>query len=400
MIESTPALTALIAAATALAFWLDHRFRAASKLGASLLAILFGALLSNFDLVPRASPVYDAVYGPVTSLAIAWLLLAVHLGDLRHAGARMLAAFGIAVIGTAAGAITGAFLFHATLGDQTWRLAGTLTGTYTGGSLNFVAVGRGLELPETLFAGATAADNLTTALWLGATLLLPVWLRRFYPTPVPAQSETHGVAPPGDARTADARTADARTAEDHTRAHHPFFAPAAVSTLQLSLLIAVGLLLVIAADRVGARTGIPAVLWLTTFALIVGHATPLARAPGALQLGTLALHFFFVVIGIGSRIADIVAVGVEVFFFTLVVVGIHGLIVFGIGRLARLDVGSIAVASQAAIGGPSSAIAVAAAREWPALLLPGVIVGLFGYAIGTYLGLGVAYLMRALLDAA
>ena len=39
---------------------------------------------------------------------------------------------------------------------------------------------------------------------------------------------------------------------------------------------------------------------------------------------------------------------------------------------------------------------VAVAREWRGLVLPGIIMGLLGYAVGTYLGFGVAYLVRGL----
>lgn len=102
------------------------------------------------------------------------------------------------------------------------------------------------------------------------------------------------------------------------------------------------------------------------------------------------------VIGIWSRFSEILAVGVEIFFYTLVVVGVHGVVVYGLGRLVRIDVGSLSVASQAAVGGPSSALAVAVSREWPGFILPGIIVGLAGYAVGNYLGFGVAYLVRGL----
>ncbi|MDH5590656.1 MAG: DUF819 family protein, partial [Gemmatimonadota bacterium] len=156
MISSTLPLVALIAATTAFAFLLDRHVPALSKVGASLLALALGAILTNTGVVPAASPVYDTIAGPVTSLAIAMLLLAVNLGDLRRAGPRMLGAFGLAALGTASGAAVGAFMFASHLGEDTWRLAGTLTGTYTGGSLNFVAVGRGVGLPDALFAGATA----------------------------------------------------------------------------------------------------------------------------------------------------------------------------------------------------------------------------------------------------
>ncbi|MFC1660498.1 DUF819 domain-containing protein [Gemmatimonadota bacterium] len=376
MIQSPLFLTALIAVATALAFVLDRRVRWMSKIGASLLALVFGAILSNFGLVPADSPVYGVIEGPVTSLAIAWLLLAVNLSDLKVAGPRMIGAFLLAAFGTAVGAFLGGFLFSGRFGENTWRLAGVFTGTYSGGSVNFVSVGQGVELPGFLFAGATAADALTTGIWLAFTLLLPLWLRRFYPAPIPGENGEGGEA--GEQA-------------------HPFFEKVPLSTLDLANLLAAGFFLVVASQWVGSRTpGIPAVLWLTTFALIVGHLKPFRKPRGALQLGNLALHFFFVIIGIHSRISEIMAIGMEVFYFTLVVVGVHGLVVFGVGRVLRMDIGSLAVASQAAVGGPSSALAVAVSREWKGLVLPGIIVGLLGYALGNYLGFAVAFLLRGL----
>jgi len=373
VIEDPLLLTAIVVGAAALAFTLEFRVPLLSKVGASLLAILIGALLSNFGVVAPSSPVYDAVGGPVTSLAIAWLLLAVNLRDLKRAGARMLAAFGLAAAGTALGAFAGALLFAGTFGPETWKLAGTLTGTYSGGSVNFVAVGRGVGLPEGLFAGAVAADNLTTGLWLGFTLLFPLLVGRFYPTPVPAPAEGEG-----------------------ERAH-PFYDEIPLSSLTLAGVLALGLVLVVASEWVGRWVpAIPPVLWLTTFALVLGHVGPTSRLPGSLQLGNLALHFFFVVIGIHARVVEIVAVGIEVFWYTLLVVGVNGLVVFGVGRLLRFDVGTLAVASQASVGGPSSAIAVAVGREWRGLILPGIIVGLVGYALGNYAGFAVAAGVRAL----
>ena len=396
MITGTLPLLAIIAGATFLAFWLDYAVPRLSKVGASLLALMLGAAMSNAGLVPATSPVYDVIAGPVTMLAIAWLLLAVNLGDLKLAGPRMVGAFGIAVGGTVLGAFVGAFLFAGALGEDTWKLAGTLTGTYSGGSLNFVAVGRGVGLSGSLFAGATAADALLTGVWLGATILLPLWLAPFYP-PVPDIALQGG--PEGEV-----------TAAADVHANHPFFQLTALSTLDLAKLFAVAVLLLTASQLVAEGLGgladagtvpgwigsVPAVLWLTTFALIVGHTQHFHRPEGALQLGNLALHFFFVVIGIWSRVSEIISVGAAVFFYTFVVVAVHGVFVYGVGRAAKIDVGSLSVASQAAIGGPSSALAVAVSRGWPGFILPGIVVGLVGYALGNYMGFGVAYLVRGL----
>lgn len=379
MISAPLPLTALIATAAALAFWLDRHVAWMSKVGASLLVLVFGAILSNLGIVPAASPVYDAIAGPVTSLAIAWLLLSVNLADLKLAGPRMLAAFGLALLGTALGAFIGAILFAPTLGEHGWRLAGVFTGTYSGGSVNFVSVGQAVQLPDSLWAGATAADALTTGIWMAATLLLPLWLRRFY-RPVPKEFT---------------ELPDERGGGTH--ANHPFFAPASLSALNLSVLLATGLLLLAAAELTSrVIPQVPSILWLTTYALVLGHTRAFHSAEGALQLGTMVLQLFFVVIGIWSRVAEIAAVGIVVFFYTLVLVGVHGVVVYGGGRLLKLDLGTLSVASQASVGGPSSALAVAVAREWPGLVLPGIIVGLLGYAVGTYLGFGVSYLVRGL----
>ncbi|MDE2805296.1 MAG: DUF819 family protein [Gemmatimonadota bacterium] len=389
MIQSPLALATVIAAATALAFWLDYRFPAMGKVGASMLAIIFGAILSNTGLVPVTSVVYDIVLGPVTSVSIAWLLLSVDLRDLAKAGPRMMGAFAVAVTGTVLGALVAASIYGSHFGDDTWRIAGALTGTYSGGSVNFVSVGREVGLTGTLFAGLNAADAVMTALWLAATLMLPVWLGRFY-TPVSdgsnARTAAHGEA---------GEEGDTSDSASDRRRHHPYFVREGMSALSLANLFAAGIILVFLAEWLGqAVPGIPSILWLTTLALVLGHS-PLCRdARGAMQLGSVGLHFFFVLIGILSRVSEIVAVGAEVFVFTLIVVAVHGVVVFGAGKLLRLDIGTISVASQAAVGGPSSALAVAISREWRHLVLPGVVMGLFGYAVGTYLGLGVAYLLR------
>ncbi|MEZ5291741.1 MAG: DUF819 family protein [Vicinamibacterales bacterium] len=377
MIAAPLSLAALIAALAALAFLLNRHVAACARLGASLLTLILGALVSNAGLVPATSPVYDTIAGPVTNLAIAWLLLSVNLADVKKAGPRMTAAFGLAVSGIALGAVVGAVLFGGALGDDAWVLAGVYTATYTGGSVNFVAVGRGLGLPDSLWAGVTAADALTSGIAMAATLALPLWIGRFYP-PVPEEITALREPSAGDA------------------SQHPFFAPAALSALDLSVLLAVGLLLLTASDLTARLVPqVPAVLWLTTYALLLGHSPWFGRSEGALQLGTMVLHLFFVVIGIWSRVSEIATAGVMVFVYTLVVVGVHFLVVYGGGRLLKFDVGTLSVASQASVGGPSSALAIAAAREWPGLVLPGIVMGLVGYAMGTYLGFGVAYVVRS-----
>ncbi len=389
MITEPLTLAALIAAVTALAFWLDRHVAFLSKVGASLMVIILGAALSNSGLVPDDSPVYASIEGPVTSLAIVYLLLGVRLADLKEVGPRMVGLFLVASVGTAIGAVAGGLLFAGSLGEVTWKLSGAFTGTYTGGSLNFAAVGRGLELPASTFAAAAAADALTTAIWLGVTLTAPVFLMRADANP------GAGVA----AAPEETVTETAGRPEVGTAAHpHPFWGRTPISLFDLVALAAIGMA-VLALARLAAREIglVPEILWLTSVALVLGQVPRIRRIHGAQQLGNLGLHLFFAVIGIRSLVAAIAQVGGAVFLYTLVVVGIHGIFLYSIGRLLRGSLPMMAVVSQAAIGGPSTAMAVAVARDWPALALPGIAVGLLGYALGNYAGFGIAYLVRGML---
>jgi uncharacterized membrane protein len=92
--------------------------------------------------------------------------------------------------------------------------------------------------------------------------------------------------------------------------------------------------------------------------------------------------------------ARILDVGPAVFYFALITVGLHGVVIFGMGRVLRLDLGTLAVASQANIGGSASAMALASARGYADKILPGVAVGLLGNALGNYIGFAIAAVVR------
>ncbi|MEE8147388.1 MAG: DUF819 family protein, partial [Longimicrobiales bacterium] len=144
-------------------------------------------------------------------------------------------------------------------------------------------------------------------------------------------------------------------------------------------------------------TAVPSVLWLTTIALLLAQVPAVKRLTGGAMLGNYLVLLFLASNGARSVIATIFEVGPGVFYFAATTVAIHGVVIFGVGRLVGIDAGTLAVASQANIGGPASAMALASARGYASRLLPGVAVGLLGYAAGHYLGLAVAKIMQGVL---
>ena len=139
------------------------------------------------------------------------------------------------------------------------------------------------------------------------------------------------------------------------------------------------------------------VSWLTSVALVAAQLPPVKRLSGGAMIGNYLVLLFLASNGAQSVIQNIVKIGPAVFYFACVTVSIHGIVMFGLGRLLKLDLGTLAIASQANVGGAASAMAMASARGYGDRLLPGVAVGLAGYAVGNYLGFAVATIMRSIL---
>ena len=369
----------VLAAVVFVAVQLEERFDVFRSLGAALVGILIGMVLSNIGLLPGNSPAYDFLMGTGVSLAIALILLGVDVRSVLQAGPKMLVAFGIGAVGTAVGAITGGLFLSGLVGPETWKLAGQFTGTYTGGGANFAALGRAFDTSPDLFSAATAADVIVTAVWMAACLTVPVLLGR------PKQTQNDPV---------DSPSAEG-SKETLERALRSSVRPVSLGNTAALVTLAVGA--VWAAGRLAALLPIHEVLWLTTIVLLLAQVPAIKVLSGSALFGNYLLLLFLASNGARSVIANLVAVGPPVFYYAVVTVAIHGVVIFGIGRLARIDFATLAVASQANVGGAASAIALAGARGYSAQLLPGVAVGLFGYAAGNYLGFMVAALMRGVL---
>ena len=76
---------------------------------------------------------------------------------------------------------------------------------------------------------------------------------------------------------------------------------------------------------------------------------------------------------------------------------IHMVVLYGVGRLLRMDIGVLMIASVATKAGPPLVVPVAEAKGWRHLVLPGIVVGMLGYVIGNYVGYAVAHVVRLLL---
>lgn len=390
MIEEPIAVVAVLMAVVFVSVRLTERFAWAARFSTVLWVLALAAVASNSGLIPLDAPVYGGLVGFAVPFAVTLVLMKVSLADVRRAGLAMTVAFAVASLGTVVGVVTASLALEpwlaSILGDESWKIAGPYTGTYIGGSLNFFALWAGLEIgnPD-LFAAANAVDNLSVFLVFGIWVAAAgMWRTRF---PVAERwrprRDAEPVAGPVAGPAADAPP---RLIVGHVVT----LVFAAVAVMALSEWVKVRLL-----DPV--LPGIPSILLVTTFALLLGQLPAIRRLEGGWEIGNLAFYVFFAAVGAMIHILNAIRLAPVLFVYVAIVVAAHMAVVYGAGRLLKLDLGVLTIASAAAKTGPPMVIPLAEQLGWKHLALPGVLMGLLGYAIGNYVGFAVAYLVRALL---
>ena len=356
--------------------WLVNNTRL-RPLSTALLVILLTAGLANIGLIPSATdnfPLYEGIFTYLAPISIFYLLLEVNLRNLRRAGFPMLLMFGIGALGTCAGVYLGMHLIDgpSTIGPLYNALGGMFTGTYTGGSVNFNAVALHYEMQKegTLYAGAVAVDNLITALWMIATIGLPTLLSRWFPRKINSQQNSS------------------------TQVSESLVGDTEFNVSSLAMLALLGLLsLWLSNEITGWLTEmgieIPSILILTTIALILAQIPAVQRLKGGRLLGMVCVYIFLAVIGAYCEIAALAEIGslaVSLLIFAGMLTLVHGVFCYGIGGWLKYDWRLISIASQANIGGSSTALALAGSLGRSDLILPAILIGSLGNGIGTYLG--------------
>jgi len=240
-----------------------------------------------------------------------------------------------------------------------------LTGTYTGGSVNFNAIALEYDFQEqgALYAGTIAVDNVVTTVWIVATLVFPRVLRRFWKDKKGVTHKTEGHSEPNK-----------QGLDMHS----------------MLWLVFLGLVAYGVSEGLSEWfPSIPSILTLTTIGILLAQTKFVSQLHGAHTLGLYMVYLFLAVIGAYCEISAVVELkelGWTLFLFTSIAVFMHGLLIIILGGLFYRDWSMIAIASQANVGGGPTALALAETFGRKELMLPAILVGTLGNALGTYLG--------------
>ena len=349
-----------------------EKTRLGAQLTGAVAAILLAIAAANIGLIPHDAAAYSFVFTYLVPVLIPLFLFQADLRKIFFESTRMTVAFLLASIGTVVGVTVAALILDlgglgaaAVMADgqREPAIAGLFASTYIGGSVNYAALGEitGLKDDASFFSAATAVDNLFSAVYLGFLALMPGWAwlaRKFATNDGEGATQEVGNAP--------------------------------ISAMSLALALAAALSIVALGDGLVAWLDLQGWRYVLISALTLILATIFPVLPrllaGSFELGVALSFVFFAAIAAGANLTAMIQVAPLLILMVFILLFIHALLTFGLGSLLGLSMPELIIASNAAVLGATTAPALAATKGWRHLVTPGVLVGVLGYALGTFLG--------------
>jgi len=374
--DQTFALSAAIMVIVAFGLWAEGSSWG-QKFGGPLILLGIAMAASNFGLIPYSAPVYGTVASILVPMAIPLLLMRADFKTIFAESGPMLIAFLLASGATVAGALVGVSLID--MGPLEAEIAGTITSSYIGGSLNFVATAEAVGIKDSsIYVASLSADAVGAVIFL--LLLMSMPAVKFIRAAMPSKfiDNEHG--------TAAGEECDSAAVEKK-----PFELSGAANALAASLVICAASMGIVAAFGIESMF----ILVVTALSLLIANlAKPIVKhVSSEFELGTLFMYIFFVAIGAGANLSEVLGAALPIIAFIVVMVLVHLCLLVIFGRWLKLDLAEVLIASNACILGPAPAAALAASKGWQPLVAPGILVGMFGYAIATFIGVALSALL-------
>jgi uncharacterized membrane protein len=363
-----------------------ERTKVGAALSSPLITMAVALVACNLGLLPAVAPAYATVNKFLVPLAIPLLLLDANLKIVLTQTGRLLRSFVLGSIGTVLGTLIAAWLVPlrnlGVGGKEGWTIAAALASRHIGGAVNFVAVSETLGTSAELTAAGIAADNLVVSFYFG----LLFWLaRHILPEKEEEEEEEEaagegGVVGEGGERDEWARRAMAIEADPPALGY--------LKALSLSCVLCMVGTWVSEGLLKGAISSLPIIsLMSVAIATLFPRACASITEPAG-HLAVILMNLFFSVTGAQGKLGKVLATAPRLFLFSTVQLLVHLGFLLGAGRgLFRLPLKELLVASNANVGGPTTAAAMAGSKKWKSLVLPGILTGILGYASATFIGL-------------
>ena len=374
----------------------ERRTQVGKALSANIVTMALALVVANLGLVPFTSPVYSLINKSLVPLAVPLFLFDSDIRRIIADTGPLLFAFVVGAISTIIGTLVAFPLIPLqSLGaDQGWRVACALAARHIGGAINFVAVADTLNVGSSAVSAAIAADNVVVEIYFSLLFFLAktgeddAKQKNGSSTKVDtdAAAEIAVVDPESVGDTSDeSRTSDINLSSIGT------------SLTVASCLVTLGG--VLSKWLLPGTSSLPVISLLTVLGATFFPAFFGKLVNSGAAIGVLIMQMFFSVSGSAGSISQVLKQAPSLFLFSALQIGVHFGCLLLLGKAVfRLDSRDLFLASNANVGGPTTAAAMAKGKQWPRRVLPALLIGVLGYASATAIALALGPILVRLIS--
>ena len=360
---------------------LCHRFPFVNKLGAVVIAYAVGLILGNIGILPEGSEKVQNILTTITiPLALPLLLFSVNIRSwFKIAGKTMLSML-LALIGVVVMVILGHHLFKNDIADS-WKISGMLIGVYTGGTPNLASIQTALGIDNVTYIATHTYDMVISAAYL--FVLMSVGQRLFgYILPKYRKISNDAGAPE------DFDGKDPFEGVLQKKNYIPLLKGLGISVL---IFAAGGSLTLFLPDNISMAA---AILTITTLGILFSLVPSVNKIEKTFELGMYFILIFSIVVASMADIKKFSMISPDLFYYvTMTVFGSLVIHIF-LSKIFKVDADTVIITSTAFICSPPFVPVVAGALKNKEIIVSGLTVGIIGYAIGNYLGVFIAFMLK------
>lgn len=382
--NSSGTLLALILAVVAFAIWVQ-KFKAFKNIGPAMTVVVSGIILANLKIVPGFQDVYGSIVTYAVPVATSLYLLGMDLAGIRKMGKDPLIAMACAIFCVSLAATLWGLVFAGKI-NEGWKVAGMFVGTYTGGSSNLTAIAMGLEASQDTIAAANAADYVVGIPSLLLMFAAPglaaasTWFQKKWPYRFSEEEYSEGGG-------------------------EKFMGEDTWGIKDIAILLAIAFGIVAVSGKI-ATLVFPAsfasagrILLISTIALACAQIPAVKKLRGKRNLGLFFSLMFLTIIGFMVDIRGFFGSAATITLFCVSVILSCIILHLILMRLLKIKYEYTFLSITASIADGTTAALVAAGGRWENLIGIGLLMGVVGGVAGNYVGIGVAYLIKALIGA-
>ena len=276
--------------------------------------------------------------------------------------------------------VSGYFLFRNAGIPQFDRVAAMMTGIYTGGTMNFSALGNMLEVDPSLITMTLTFEEIAT---LPFIVFIVAGGYKVFRKLLPAQAD--GAA---------AETEEAFKTESFEN-YKGMLQPKTFGRMMLGFLLSLGMLAIGAGLSLlitGKLNELVVILTITTLAIAASFSPKVRALPKTFELGMFFILIFSIVVASKFDIHHIKG-SLQILWFIVYVMLTSIVLHLIICKIFKVEGDLFTVGHISLLCSPPFVPPIVEAFGNRKVLLSGIVIGLAGYAAGNYLGVLIAWLL-------